>query len=181
MSVNEIKILDIGCGNRKVPGSIGIDFNENLSPDVVHDLNQFPYPFQDNEFDEVHIISTLFLLDNPVLVMEEVYRICKKHAKVVVVQPYFRSVWNYVDPWIKNFGTVHSFAFYDPDDPICSRYQYTTARFKTVSITFDEYLDNPSIIRKIVIKFATRFPRKYELYLSHFLPLNNIIYQLIKL
>jgi SAM-dependent methyltransferase len=181
MSDNEIKILDIGCGNRKVPGAIGIDFNNTLDADIVHNLNKFPYPFKDDEFDEVFIGGTLCLLDNAILVMEEVHRVCKKHAKIKIVQPYFRSVWNFADPWIKNFGTVHSFAFYDPDDPICTRYMYTSARFKTVSITFDEYLDNPSIIRKIVIKFATRFPRKYELYLSHFFPLNNIIYQLIKL
>tara|TARA_B110000967_G_C18896961_1_gene571431 strand:+ start:814 stop:1359 length:546 start_codon:yes stop_codon:yes gene_type:complete len=181
MSVSEIKILDLGCGNKKVPGSIGVDSNDTLDADVIHDLNQFPYPFNDNEFDKVYIDGTLCLLDNAVLVMEEIYRICKKNAMVVIVQPYFRSVWSFADPWIKNYGTVHSFAFYDPDDPICIRYQYSTARFKTLSINFDEYLDNPSIIRKIVIKFATRFPRKYEIYLSHFFPLNNIIYRLKKL
>ena len=181
MSSIDNKILDIGCGKKKVPGSIGIDFNDNLSADIVHDLNQFPYPFKENEFDEVNIDSTLFLLENPVLVMEEVYRITKKQAKVVIVQPYFRSVWNYVDPWVKNFGTVHSFAFYDPDDPICKRYEYSTARFKTVSISFDDYIENPSIIRKLLIKIANRFPRKYEIYISHFFPLNNITYNLIRL
>ncbi len=58
---NDIKILDIGCGKQKVTGSIGVDFNDSLSPDVVHNLNHFPYPFEDCEFDEVHILSTLFL------------------------------------------------------------------------------------------------------------------------
>ena len=86
----KVKVLDIGCGKQKVSGAIGVDFNKNVSADVVHNLNQFPYPFQDNEFDEIYIKNTLFLLDNPVLVMEEVYRICKKQAKVVVIQPYFR-------------------------------------------------------------------------------------------
>ena len=181
MNSFDIKILDIGCGKRKVAGAIGIDFNGNLSADVIHNLNQFPYPFQENEFDEIYIGSALFLLDNPVLVMEEVYRICKKQAKVVIVQPYFRSVWNYVDPWVKNYGTVHSFAFYDPNDPICKRYEYSTARFETVSIIFDEHHENPSIIRKLVIKFANRFPRRYEIYLSHFFPLDMITYNLKKL
>lgn len=181
MNNNDLKILDIGCGNRKAPGAIGIDFNDTLSADIIHNLNEFPYPFEDNEFDEVFIGGTLFLLDNAILVMEEVHRICKKQAKIVIVQPYFRSVWNYADPWMKNFGTVHSFAFYDPDDPICIRYQYTKARFKTDSISFDEYEKNSNIFKKLLIKFATHFPRKYELYISHFLPLNNIIYRLTKL
>lgn len=54
---------------KKVPGAIGIDFNGNLNVDVVHDLNVFPSPLQDAEFDEVHIIGTLFLLNDPVKVM----------------------------------------------------------------------------------------------------------------
>jgi len=176
------KILDIGCGKSKVPGSIGVDFNENLGADVVHNLNVFPYPFQPDEFDEIHIRSTLCLLDNPVHVMEEIYRICKKEGRVVVVQPYFRSVWNHVDPWIKNFGTAHSFAFYDPDDVICKHYKYTEARFSTTNIVFDDHLEKkPRPIRRLIIWLANRYPRKYELYLSHLFPLDMITFELKKI
>ena len=176
-----MKILDLGCGKLKVEGSIGVDFSDIHNPDIVHNLNEFPYPFKNNEFDEVHIMNTLCLLDNPVLVMEEIYRISKKDSKIIINQPYFRSVWNYVDPWIKNFGTAHSFAFYDPDDLICIRYEYTHARFQTERIEFDEYKKKPGVISKLIIKLANRFPRKYELYLSHFFPLNNIRYILRRL
>ena len=130
------RILDIGCGKNKVTGSIGVDFLPFSGVDVVHNLNEFPYPFQSDEFDEVHIKDTLCLLDNPVHVMEEIYRICKINGKVVVAQPYFRSVWNHVDPWIKNYGTAHSFAFYDPNDLICQRYEYTKARFSVKKNNF---------------------------------------------
>ena len=174
------KILDIGCGKKKISGAIGIDFNSGLDADVVHDLNAFPYPFEDGEFDEVHILGTLFLLDDPVKVMEEVYRVCKMDAHVVVLQPYFRSVWNYVDPWVKNFGTVHSFAFYDPDDAICKRYEYSSARFKTMKIIFNDGLPS-RVLKRLVIAFANRFPRKYELYLSHLFPLDTIEFTLRKI
>jgi len=166
----------------KIPGSIGVDFNTSLSADVVHNLNLFPYPFKDDEFDEIHIIDTLFMLENPVKVMEEVYRICKTKGRVVVRHPYFRSVWNYVDPWIKNFGTAHSFAFYDPnDDLICKRYNYSSARFATEKIIFDNHLLNPGIIRRLIIMLANRYPRKYELYLSHLFPLDQITFHLRRL
>ena len=62
-----VRILDIGCGSSKVQGAVGVDFNPSLDADVVHDLNKFPYPFQHQEFDEVHVKDTLFLLDNPPL------------------------------------------------------------------------------------------------------------------
>jgi len=113
--------------------------------------------------------------------MEEIFRICKKNGRVVVVQPYFRSVWNYVDPWVKSFGTAHSFAFFDPNDSICKRYEYTKARFLTTMISFDDHLVKPRLIRRLIIYFANRFPRRYELYLSHLLPLDVITYNLIKL
>ncbi len=174
------KILDIGCGKNKVTGAIGVDFNPRFA-DVVHNLNCFPYPFQPDEFDEVYIKDTLFLLENPVQVMEEISRICKVNGKVVVVQPYFRSVWNYVDPWIKNFGTAHSFAFYDPDDPICKRYDYTKARFSTTKIIFDDHPAKPRLFRRLIILLANRFPRKYEIYVSHVFPLDTITYHLKKL
>jgi ubiquinone/menaquinone biosynthesis C-methylase UbiE len=172
-----MKVLDVGCGNKKIPGAIGIDFQEGLQADVVHDLNCFPYPFDDSEFDEVNIISTLFLLNDPVKTMEEVYRLCKTGGSVVVLQPYFRSPWNYVDPWVKNFGTVHSFAFYDPDDPICTRYKYSHARFKLERLIFNEKLEK-SYYKRLLCQLAERYPRHYELYISHLFPLDTITYHL---
>jgi len=174
------RILDIGCGKNKVPGSVGVDFNGNLDADVEHDLNEFPYPFVDEQFDVVYIRDVLFLLNDPVQVMEEVYRLCKKDSEIVIVQPYFRSVWNHVDPWVKSFGTVHSFAFYDPNDPICKRYEYSSARFKTTKIVFNEGLSKRWFTR-VVTAIANRYPRKYELYFSHYYPLDMITYYLRKL
>ena len=181
MSHKKIKILDIGCGTKKVPGAVGVDINTNYSADIIHDLNLFPYPFMDEEFDKIHILDTLFMLENSVKVMEEIYRICKPKGLVIVTQPYFRSVWGHVDPLVKSFGTVHSFAFYDPNDPICNRYHYSFARFTTEKIIFDNHLLSPGIIRRLLIMLANRFPRKYELYLSHLFPLDQITFHLMKL
>jgi SAM-dependent methyltransferase len=35
------------------------DVDESLSPDTVHDLNVFPYPWADNSFDEIHAYEVL--------------------------------------------------------------------------------------------------------------------------
>src|SRR6266511_3157182 len=54
------KILDVGCGQNKYPGAIGIDSNPRSNADVIHDLGILPYPFADNEFDEIicrHVIE----------------------------------------------------------------------------------------------------------------------------
>jgi 2-polyprenyl-3-methyl-5-hydroxy-6-metoxy-1,4-benzoquinol methylase len=46
-----LKILDVGCGRNKTPGAVGIDNNPRSAADVIHDLDRFPYPFPDDEFD----------------------------------------------------------------------------------------------------------------------------------
>jgi hypothetical protein len=105
--------------------------------------------------------------------MEEIHRIAKPGALIKITQPYFRSVWNYADPLAKNFGTVHSFSFYDPSDPIFLRYRYTDIMYDIEDIKFNEGLNN-NFLTSLLICFANKYPRKYELYISHLAPLSMI-------
>ncbi len=54
---DKMKILDLSCGLNKLKSEgnevIGIDFDKAVNPDVVWNLNEFHYPFKDNEFDEI--------------------------------------------------------------------------------------------------------------------------------
>ena len=177
--ISEKKILDLGCGKKKRSGAIGVDWSDQHDADVIHDLNLFPYPFRKSEFDEIYIDNTLEHLDDVILVMEEVYRICKPGGLVKVVVPYFRSVWAYIDPTHKHFFTVNSLAYFDPDHIICKRYEYSSARFKQEKIIFNETLQN-RWPKKIFLKFANRWPWRYETYLSHLCPLDDITYYLRK-
>lgn len=38
---------------------VTLDMDADLQPDVVHDLNDLPYPFEDGEFDEIHAYECL--------------------------------------------------------------------------------------------------------------------------
>ena len=175
----QLKVLDLGCGNTKRPGAIGVDINNRTAADVIHNLNNFPYPFESSSFDEIYLNNTLEHLDNVILVMEEVNRICKPGGLVKVIVPYFRSIWACIDPTHKHFFTVNSFAYFDPDHIICQRYDYTLARFKLEKIVFNETYVN-RWTKKIVLMLANRWPVKYEYYFSHFYPLDDISYYLRK-
>lgn len=171
------KILDLGCGRKKRPGAIGVDFNGNLGADIVHDLNQFPYPLKDNEFDEIYLDNTLEHLDNVISVMEEVYRISKPGGLVKVIVPYFRSHWACIDPTHRHFFTLNSFAYYDPSHQFCHQYAYTHARFRVKKIIFNENLPNPWF-KKIIVSIANKWPYHYEYYFSQLYPLDDITYYL---
>jgi hypothetical protein len=44
--------LDIACGQAKKEGFIGVDIARLPGVDIVHDLEQFPWPFDDNSIEE---------------------------------------------------------------------------------------------------------------------------------
>ena len=174
-----IKILDLGCGNKTRPGAIGVDWSDRYGADIVHDLNVFPYPFDDNSIDEVFLDNVLEHLEKPIRVMEEVYRITKVAGSVKVIVPYFRSPWAFVDPTHKTFYSAHSFAYFDPTNADCERYDYTLARFVVEKIVFNETLNN-RWTKKLAIFLANRYPSRYEVYFSHLYPLDDISYYLRK-
>jgi len=174
-----LKILDLGCGKKKRPGAIGVDYSVRHNADVIHDLNSFPYPFEENEFDEIYMDNVLEHLDDPLRVMEEVHRICKPSGLVKIIVPYFRSVWAFIDPTHKHFFTVDSFAYYDPNHFINKKYDYVETRFKVERIVFNETLTH-RWVKTIFIALANKWPHRYEYYLSHLFPLDDISYYLKK-
>lgn len=90
--------LDIGCGTSKKDGYLGVDKLSLPGVDIQHDLNIFPYPFESGSVDEVWMDQVLEHLDEPVKVIEEIYRICKNEALVTIGVPYFRSFYSVIDP-----------------------------------------------------------------------------------
>ena len=173
------KILDLGCGKKKRSNAIGIDYNERTDADIIHDLNIFPYPLEDNMFEEIYIDNTLEHLDNVIGVMEEIHRICKKDGLVKIMVPYFRSVYASIDPTHKHYFTAGSFAYFDPNNEICQRYPYSEARFHIESVRFNEGLEN-GFLKKMIKHFANRFPTVYEFKFSQLLPLDELTFILRK-
>jgi len=175
------KILDVGCGNRKRPGSIGIDINPNTEADIVHNLNIFPYPFDASTFDEIYMDNVLEHLYDVLKVMEEMQRISKPNGLVKIIVPYFRAKWAYIDPTHRHFFTVDSFSYFDPAHVHNKLFNYSNATFKVEKIVFNETIRYTSIARCLVppVKcIANRWPVGYETYLSHLFPLDDLTFYL---
>lgn len=86
--------LDLGCGSLKPAGYIGIDENiidcagTQFVPDVRHNLN-LGIPFPDSFIDEVRSCHSLEHFKNPYFIMDEIYRVCKNGAFVIIIVPLF--------------------------------------------------------------------------------------------
>lgn len=84
-----MKKLNLGCGEDKKEGYVNVDFHSHVMPDVQHDLNQMPYPFEDNSFDLIETFHILEHLDKPLVVMQELHRILKPGAELHIKVPHF--------------------------------------------------------------------------------------------
>jgi SAM-dependent methyltransferase len=84
-------ILNIGCGGVKIPNSVGVDFDPKTCADVLHDLEQFPWPFPDNSFDRVVCSHILEHLHNPRKALFEIHRMSRPGAVIEIATPHYSS------------------------------------------------------------------------------------------
>ena len=83
-----MKKLNIGVGGDYRKGWINLDISDKdiygnkIKVDVKHNLNDLPYPYKDNQFEEILMLSILEHLDNPVEVLKEIHRISKPNANL---------------------------------------------------------------------------------------------------
>ena len=86
-----------------------------------------------------------------------------------------------IDPTHVNFFGVNWFNYFDPKHKFQQKMQYSTAKMSVKSITFDrEWLFPKShgFFHGLLIKFANKYPYKYEARLSHILPLSSLTFNL---
>ena len=101
-----------------------LDFYPESGADVLHDLEVFPYPFEDNSFDEIHAYEVLehtgqqgdwrFFFDQ----FAELYRILKPGGYLLGTVPAWNSLWAWADPSHKRVLSHGSFVFLSQDQYI---------------------------------------------------------------
>lgn len=89
--------LNIGSGEFLKEGYINVDFYSNTPPDISHNLDQFPYPFEDNSFDLIEADHVLEHLTNVFGVMREIHRIAAPGAWVRLRVPHFSRGFTHAD------------------------------------------------------------------------------------
>lgn len=164
------KILDVGCGWNKVPGAIGIDANPRAHADVVHDLGVVPYPFPDNEFDEIVCRHVIEHVPDVMALVGELHRIAKPGARITIVTPHYTNPDWATDPTHRNHFNSYSFNCFIEDRQLFPF--YTEVRLKAIRT----YVSLANLWRAIGLEFLVnldqrwpsfRFTRKFwEFYLS---------------
>lgn len=84
------RVLDIGCGERKYPGALGLDLVVLPTVDLLANANH-GLPFRDNCLDGVHVNHVLEHVDNLVFVMDEIWRVLRPGGRVYITVPHSTS------------------------------------------------------------------------------------------
>jgi SAM-dependent methyltransferase len=126
------RILDVGCGIKKYPGSIGIDLNAASAADVIVDLDRFPYPFADGTFDELRAIHVIEHVSDVIKTMEEFHRLVRKGGRIRIETPHYTDFSSFCDPTHKSHLNSFSFRYFGENHGGFG--YYSKARMREISV-----------------------------------------------
>ena len=172
-----MKILDLGCGNNRYKSSnddlvIGIDNVKVNGVDVVWNLNKFPYPFKNNEFDMIYTSYTLEHLDNLDLVFKELIRITKNSGRIKIRVPHFSCGVSYRDPTHKRVFSYFTFNYFTDE---CF---YTKSRFRIRNRKLNFTRQAFTFLNNFINPIINFSPLIYERFFCWILPCAEVIAEL---
>lgn len=168
--------LNLGCGQRKSPGSIGVDINPSSNADVLVDLNRLPYPFDDNCFVEIICEHVLEHLDDVITAIEEIHRIAKPGALLIVEVPHFSSVHFYQDPTHKHAFTSRTFDYFVKGTAV-NRFGYSKVNLHPVKIEFPPPI-SAGLFKRVFFRLVNHNIDFYEKHLAFILPRHLLRFEL---
>ena len=165
-----ICILDIGCGAAKRQGAVGIDIMPKPGVDIIHDLNHYPWPIEDHQFDRAIFNGSLECLDSIVRAMEEVHRILKAGGRTEILSTHFAASNSYWDPLQKWHFSFFTFDYFTEGfvNPV-----YTDKKYRIIQRKF--LFRRKWGIGSILSKLS---PRRYEIYHAHRFPPYRLFFEL---
>lgn len=125
--------LNLGAGTDIQKGEewVNLDIVALDGIDVVHDLNQYPWPFDYSNFNEVRAIDVLEHLDDPVRFITECWNVLQPGGVLFIQTPRYDAEFLWIDPTHKRGFHEQSMDFFDPDTHFGRTTGfYSHARFK---------------------------------------------------
>ena len=167
-----INKLNFGCGQEIMKGYVNMDILKLPGVNVIYNFNKFPYPFKDNEFDEIYTSHVLEHLDDLIKVMAELKRICKSGAKIKIRVPHFSCGVSYRDPTHKRLFSYFTFDYFTDE---CF---YNLPKFKIIKRKLNFTRLSFTFLNPIINPFINLSPALYERFFCWIFPCAEVIVEL---
>jgi ubiquinone/menaquinone biosynthesis C-methylase UbiE len=153
-----MNILSVGCGRKSSePDVIRLDKSSKVEADIVWDLDELPYPFDDSRFSEIECFDVIEHLQDIPKTLEEFYRILEPNGTLKITTPHFSCANSFVDPTHKWHLSYFSFDYFCQEHKL-SYYSDAKYTIKRRHIQFQGGRFN----RAIISRLANKFPHTYE-------------------
>ena len=123
--------LDLGCGQMKQAGTIGVDMVTLAPVDIAANLWKYPLPFADNSVDAIYLNDVIEHIPNTIPFMEEIHRVCSDGARVYIRVVNWNTIYMPMDPTHVRPFHQNTFDFFGSRE---GRNYYTHARFEVVKV-----------------------------------------------
>jgi SAM-dependent methyltransferase len=151
-------ILALGAGRReRASNVVRVDLSAEVDPDLVWNLDVYPYPFEANHFTDVEMFDVIEHLENIPATLEEIHRVSQPGAIIRITTPHFSCANSFTDPTHKHHFGYFSFDYFLAEHQLA---YYSKARFSVRSRSIE--FQGGRISRSIVRRLANRFPKAYE-------------------
>ena len=157
------KILDVGCGIKKYPGSTGIDRNPDTAADIIWDLDKFPWPVESSAFDETRLIHVIEHVGDVIATMEELHRILKPGGQIVLETPHYTDFSSWCDPTHRWHLNSFSFRYFGVDNAGFG--YYSRARLREISV----YVKLLALWRYLGFEFLVNHSRAFRKFWEFYL------------
>lgn len=145
--------LNLGCGNKKKEGFVGVDAFECDAVDVIADITE-RLPFEDGVVEEIWMDNVIEHIPDIPALFRELHRVCKEGAKITIITPHFASIASWRDPTHVHHLSYFSMNHFEKPDVA----HYTGGGFRVVNrhLSFGGLMGN---IGRLIFSIS---PRSYE-------------------
>lgn len=161
-----MKILDIGCGRRKIEGADGMDIDPDSHAKIIHDINKYPFPIADSSYDQIFAKHIIEHIENPRGLIEEIYRILKPGGRAFIETPHFTNYVSYAEPQHNRHFSLFMF------EGLCQGINFSKIDKR---ITFYKTFRACGIA-----SLANMNPKHYERFWAFIFPAENVVVELVK-
>lgn len=173
-----LRVLNLGCGEQRYPHVVGVDVVKTSAADIIHDLDKAPWPIADNSVDVILAFHLFEHVEDLPRFMEEVHRIAKPNARIIVEVPYFRSVLAYQDPTHRRFFTTRTLDYFCPEKGL-GRYGYSKARFTLAEFWLGWPAKSSNPLKQRMKDFFKKHQDIYDAYLSRLYAMDILVFELV--
>jgi SAM-dependent methyltransferase len=90
--------LNIGCGNKRVEGYLGVDKIRCDAADYICDIENEKLPFEDNTIKAIILDNVIEHFYDIPKVVNELVRVSRAGTIIKIITPHFSSLSSWIDP-----------------------------------------------------------------------------------